>query len=372
MHQTNYAINKTSKKYVYNEDENEANTGSKRSLDFFWSYIDSHNGNSQLLKLKINQAIVKTLCAVQPQLAQSYSRCQPDDISNSMCFELLGFDIMIDNTLEPWLLEVNHSPSFITDTPFDYKVKRQLIYDTINMLNMDVNNRFNYNAMMKTKIKKKWTHKKESNLKLKSRTDSQDEKCLLAMKFRDEYELKNLGGYTRIYPDSEMDETYNKYIKLSNGQLKDYYDCKREIYMKFNKQTHIRNNSIHLVKLASKTFRSKHKIITNKVSIGTSRKVKTNGETQKVDLIDMEDQSMKYRKGSSILTKSTGKKVVRRKTKFKLHDEDDINLNSEINASVIIKVIPNLKYKKVNLIPKTHKSNASDKVLLFYYYRNDP
>jgi len=28
-----------------------------------------------------------------------------------MCFQLLGFDIMIDSKLEPFLLEVNHSPS---------------------------------------------------------------------------------------------------------------------------------------------------------------------------------------------------------------------------------------------------------------------
>ena len=37
-----------------------------------------------------------------------------------MCFEILGMDVMIYNKLKPWLLEVNHTPSFGTDTPFDY------------------------------------------------------------------------------------------------------------------------------------------------------------------------------------------------------------------------------------------------------------
>jgi len=40
-----------------------------------------------------------------------------------MCFEVLGFDIMLDIYLKPWLIEVNHTPSFNTDTPLDFRVK---------------------------------------------------------------------------------------------------------------------------------------------------------------------------------------------------------------------------------------------------------
>jgi tubulin polyglutamylase TTLL6/13 len=37
-----------------------------------------------------------------------------------MCFELLGFDVILDSNLKPFLLEVNHAPSFATDSPLDY------------------------------------------------------------------------------------------------------------------------------------------------------------------------------------------------------------------------------------------------------------
>lgn len=55
-----------------------------------------------------------------------------------MCFELLGFDIILDRHMKPYLLEVNHAPSFNTDTPLDFLVKKQLLFDTLNILGMTV------------------------------------------------------------------------------------------------------------------------------------------------------------------------------------------------------------------------------------------
>jgi tubulin polyglutamylase TTLL5 len=49
------------------------------------------------------------------------------------CFEVFGFDILIDSDLKPWVLEVNLSPSLATDAPLDLKIKANLITDTLNM-----------------------------------------------------------------------------------------------------------------------------------------------------------------------------------------------------------------------------------------------
>lgn len=32
--------------------------------------------------------------------------------SDSCCFEVLGFDVLFDESFKPWLVEINHSPSF--------------------------------------------------------------------------------------------------------------------------------------------------------------------------------------------------------------------------------------------------------------------
>ena len=53
-----------------------------------------------------------------------------------MCFEILGFDFMIDDKDKLYLLEINYTPSFSTETPLDELIKSNLIRDTL--LIMDV------------------------------------------------------------------------------------------------------------------------------------------------------------------------------------------------------------------------------------------
>ena len=58
-----------------------------------------------------------------------------------MCFEVLGFDVLIDSNAKPWLLEVNQAPSFATDSDLDYDVKSSVISDTFQLLNINVEER---------------------------------------------------------------------------------------------------------------------------------------------------------------------------------------------------------------------------------------
>ncbi len=51
-------------------------------------------------------------------------------------FEVFGYDVLIDDTLRPWLIEVNSSPSMGTDSELDTRVKHQMISDTIKLVIM--------------------------------------------------------------------------------------------------------------------------------------------------------------------------------------------------------------------------------------------
>lgn len=88
---------------------------------------------------EIEAIVVKTCITVQPQLQHIYRSCQQKE--PDCCFELLGFDIMLDAKLKPWMIEVNHTPSFNSDTEIDQKVKEDLLKDTFDIIQLSVEER---------------------------------------------------------------------------------------------------------------------------------------------------------------------------------------------------------------------------------------
>lgn len=93
---------------------------------------------------EIKDIVVKTVAVGQPYMDHIYRVCQPECIDNSMCFQILGFDIMLDKNFRPWLVEVNQSPSFTTDSPLDYEVKKHVLVDAFKMLNVNHERRENF------------------------------------------------------------------------------------------------------------------------------------------------------------------------------------------------------------------------------------
>merc|ERR1712000_42784 len=58
-------------------------------------------------------------------------------IHDKHCFELYGYDLIIDADLRPWLLEVNASPSLSANTNEDYAMKTEMLHGMLDIIDME-------------------------------------------------------------------------------------------------------------------------------------------------------------------------------------------------------------------------------------------
>ena len=196
MHLTNYSVNKQNPKFIKNITAEDDNVGHKRSLHSTLMLLENKGYNIKKLWKQIADIVIKTLCSIQPSLEHTYKTCKPDDLSNSMCFEILGFDVLVDNNLKPWLLEVNHSPSFEIASPLDKKVKSIVIRDALRILNLNEFDKENYEIINKAKIKERSVYRRGFYDKIE---EIQAEKEEIVAE-RNEFEEENSGGFEKIYP----------------------------------------------------------------------------------------------------------------------------------------------------------------------------
>lgn len=139
MHLTNYAINKDSTKFkqaTSNSDEK----AHKRTMTSVLAHIDQCmqpevQSGSQCWQ-QIQELTVKTVIACHQPIAHQFRSNKPQDVETNLCFQVLGIDIFLDRKAKPWLIEVNQSPSFATDSPLDQSIKQGVLADAFKILNL--------------------------------------------------------------------------------------------------------------------------------------------------------------------------------------------------------------------------------------------
>ncbi|XP_029452661.1 probable tubulin polyglutamylase TTLL2 [Rhinatrema bivittatum] len=121
-HLTNTSINKYG--ISYSKGKERVGCGCKWTLSQFRSYLYSLDIDNVLLWQRIHNIVIMTLLAIASQVPPTPN-----------CFELFGFDVLIDENLKPWLLEVNYGPALSLDCSSDVTVKKSLIHDIVELLN---------------------------------------------------------------------------------------------------------------------------------------------------------------------------------------------------------------------------------------------
>ncbi|CAM9618644.1 unnamed protein product, partial [Phaeothamnion confervicola] len=153
MHLTNYSVNKNSKNFV-SDDSGE--TGFKRSVRWLRRWLDDEGHDSPAIWARLADACAKTVITVSPKLRREY-RCWNTSAAGpaSTCFTIVGMDLMLDEDLEPWIIEINHLPSFRTDTKMDHRIKKKLVQDALNLLNVQPGDRERWQRDMQRRTREK-------------------------------------------------------------------------------------------------------------------------------------------------------------------------------------------------------------------------
>ncbi|ODM95085.1 putative tubulin polyglutamylase TTLL2 [Orchesella cincta] len=123
-HLTNASLNKLSP--TYEEDKELIGQGCKWPLRKLRQYFKDQNIPDWYMWQNIMAMIVLTV--IGDSLRLGYSA------SNRNCFDLFGFDILVDEELRPWLLECNYSPGLGGDCETDEIVKKPMLHDLFDLL----------------------------------------------------------------------------------------------------------------------------------------------------------------------------------------------------------------------------------------------
>jgi tubulin polyglutamylase TTLL4 len=123
VHLTNYSINKLSSQYTANEDAN-ACQGHKWTITKLLEYMSKQGIDTKSLWKNLQQLVIKTIITGESPIHQL---CEENMLSRYNCYELFGVDVLLDENLKPWLLEVNISPSLHSSSPLDAHVKGPLV-----------------------------------------------------------------------------------------------------------------------------------------------------------------------------------------------------------------------------------------------------
>ncbi|XP_075982485.1 tubulin tyrosine ligase-like 5 isoform X2 [Anticarsia gemmatalis] len=131
MHLCNYSINKYHTDYIKCDDPNAGNIGHKWTLSALLRHLRKQGRNTTALMAAIEDLVVKSILS-SAQTITAAARVFVPNFFN--CFELFGYDILIDDMLKPWLLEINLSPSLACESPLDARVKSALLADTLTLV----------------------------------------------------------------------------------------------------------------------------------------------------------------------------------------------------------------------------------------------
>lgn len=222
MHLCNYSINKYHSDYIKSSDANDEDVGHKWTMSALLRHLKTQGCDTQQLMLNIEDVIIKSIMSCTQPIVSACRMFVPNSFN---CFELYGFDILIDDSLKPWLLEVNLSPSLGIDTPLDAKVKASLMADLLTLVGMPATeplSKSTYESRYNSKIKG-FTKRSVSvdyvgsnvgRSKIQTTVMTSEEQRLIK---HTKAQFLRRGGFVRIFPVADSIQKYSPFLDPVTG-----------------------------------------------------------------------------------------------------------------------------------------------------------
>eukprot|EP00092_Neocalanus_flemingeri_P003383 GFUD01003624.1.p1 GENE.GFUD01003624.1~~GFUD01003624.1.p1 ORF type:complete len:534 (+),score=140.74 GFUD01003624.1:66-1667(+) len=226
IHLTNYSINKRNQDFEFNEVPEEL-SGHKWSLQMLWKYLEKRGINHSTIWEKIKDIIVKTILCGHHSIKTAFD----EDVSSDYnCYKLFGLDVLLDENLKPWLLEVNNFPT-LNHKSLDRHVNEQMIAEMFNILGFHITKPINHRKktviMDKTGLVSLIEFDPQMYTRNKNKEQLQREKNWAENKFSffDDDELTSLDVRILMKAEDELEQTVNfsRLFPCKDGQK--YLKC---------------------------------------------------------------------------------------------------------------------------------------------------
>lgn len=224
MHLCNYSINKYHSDYI-KATESDEDVGHKWTFSALLRHLKSQGNDTTSLMQAIEDVIIKSIFACSQSIV---SACKMFVPNQNNCFELYGYDILIDSSLRPWLLEVNLSPSLGTDTPLDIKVKSAMLTDLLTLVGIPAQEQTLIRSSSDAKASrfKSATSAVANSSNRRYHTDAKStaKRRNLGLSAEETRILKSVraqnsrrGGFVRIFPSQDSMQKYGMFLDNATG-----------------------------------------------------------------------------------------------------------------------------------------------------------
>ncbi|KAG7378933.1 hypothetical protein PHYPSEUDO_009295 [Phytophthora pseudosyringae] len=211
------ASNRSSKEDIEGGAAQKDAGGTKTTLAYLWRRLAAEGVDVEQVKRSIEEVVLKALLCGEDQI--------PFQVNS---FDLLGYDILLDADLRPWLIEINSSPSMARDNDLDYQVKDAMMLDTLRVVDPLHFDRAKLAEVIarrqrdledeKRRPHAHTRHPREAE-ELAARQLNEDLTAILRGKLPRAYgEIpENIGNYRRLCPHTNI---YNQLVKLKRSCLR--------------------------------------------------------------------------------------------------------------------------------------------------------